>query len=111
MANQAQRGQKKTTAAKEPYKDPGQQPPATLQLNEVTPELAISEFAQIASATKAGDFLVMYRTAIQGCPEEGAKWCLPDVNCTARLTMDGDTGQAFTANRTHCGRQSGSADQ
>jgi hypothetical protein len=114
MADRAQKTQKESSpaagtasAAKDPYTAQGQQPPATLLLRDVTPEVAINEFAQITSAINVGGFQVAYVTSTQGCPEENAKWCLPDVNCTARVTMDEGTRKAFTANRVHCGRETG----
>lgn len=111
MADRAQKAQKGTSpaagaepAAKDPYAAPGQQPPANLLLGQVTPELAISEFAKITNAINLVGVEPEYQTSPAECPGEGAKWCLPDANCTARVTMDGKTRQAFTANREFCSR-------
>lgn len=111
MADQTQRAQKKTSPAVEAvpetndaYAAQAQQLREGTPLSQVTPELAASEFTQMVNAINVARIEAGFQAAAVECPEKNAKWCLPDANCTARVTMDKNTRDAFSANRDSCGQ-------
>lgn len=63
--------------------------------------LAVSEFALIVNQLYTVTVQAQFRSSQRQCPDK-ATWCLPDANCTARVTMDEKTIKAFQKNRNNC---------
>ena len=64
-------------------------------------ELAVSEFGQIVNLINTVSITSFFQSSEEQCPEKPI-WCLPDVNCTARVTLSRDAVVAFTANQEFC---------
>lgn len=62
---------------------------------------AVSEFAQISEELPAASLTVTQGSLQAPCRGDG-RWCLPDVNCSARPTMGSEAKAAFADNRSFC---------
>lgn len=82
---------------------------ASAGLNQVTGqpaslspgEFAAKEFAQIVSLINVVSVEPQFQASQVQCPDK-PRWCLPDVNCTARVTLSQEAIEAFKDNRSFC---------
>ena len=80
---------------------PTEQAQTTSRPAETSPELAAKEFAQILMLLSLTGVQRKFLTAQERC-KKPPKWCLPDVSCTARVTLTQDAIAAFKNNREFC---------
>lgn len=64
-------------------------------------ELAVSEFGQIVNLINTVSVTSFFKSSEKQCPDKPI-WCLPDVNCTARVTLSQDAIAAFKDNQEFC---------
>lgn len=83
---------------------PTTQPATPAQNQALTPDRASREFREISNRLNVVTSLFRAQSLQTPCRGEG-RWCLPDVNCTARATFSPTVRDAFVNNQQFCGNE------
>ena len=98
-----QKGKTRGTSSTEAQAQAQAQAQAAPSSGEPSPEQAATEYAQILNLLNLAGVQTSFQAASDLC-KKPPQWCLPDVSCTARVTLGTQAMEQFKENRKICDR-------